>query len=108
MTSLSDKVVLITGASRGIGRATSLAMARAGARVVAAARTEEQLVSLAREIEGESGTPVVSCAANVADEAEVKRMVEVALGTFGQIDILVNNAGVRTSRALLWETAVDE
>ena len=100
-------VVLITGASRGIGRATALAMARAGAQIVAAARTEDQLRTLAQEIEAETGGPVLPCVADVARETDVKRMIKTALEAFGRVDVLVNNAGVRTSRAPLWEVSTE-
>jgi NAD(P)-dependent dehydrogenase (short-subunit alcohol dehydrogenase family) len=108
LPNLKDRVALITGASRGIGRATALAMARAGARVAAAARTEAQLQVLAQEIEAETGQPALPYVADVAQEADVKRMVEAVLDRFGRVDILVNNAGVRTSRAPLWEVTTAE
>jgi NAD(P)-dependent dehydrogenase (short-subunit alcohol dehydrogenase family) len=104
LPNLKDQVALITG----VGRATALAMARAGARVAAAARTEAQLQALAREIEAETGRLALPCVADVAQEADVKSMVEAVLDRFGQVDILVNNAGVRTSRAPLWEVTTAE
>ena len=105
---MKGKVVLITGASRGIGRATALAMARAGAYVVAVARTESQLTSLSQEIETMTGRPAQLCVADVAQESDVKSTVETTLDAFGRVDVLVNNAGIRTSKAPLWETRVEE
>jgi NAD(P)-dependent dehydrogenase (short-subunit alcohol dehydrogenase family) len=103
-----DKVVLITGASRGIGRATAMAMARAGAYVAAAARTAEQLRALAQEILAETGQEILTCVADVAQETEVKRMVGRTKAHYGRIDVLVNNAGFNTRKAPLWEVTTEE
>lgn len=108
MENLAGKGALITGASRGIGRATALAMARAGANVVIAARSERQLQVLAEEIRAETGRAVLVCVVDVSSEAQVSEMAAGALDTFGRIDILVNNAGLRTSKAVLWETTIKE
>ena len=91
-TSIQDKVALVTGASRGIGRAAALALAREGAHVAVAARTESDLHTLAAEIEvlGRSALPV---ACDVSDSAAVDGLFEQAMRRFGQVDILVNNAG---------------
>jgi NAD(P)-dependent dehydrogenase (short-subunit alcohol dehydrogenase family) len=105
---LDGKVALVTGASRGIGRATALAMARAGADVVAAARTRAQLQSLSREIKAETGRSALVCEVDVSEEAAVSEMVAAALEAFGRIDILVNNAGLRTGKAVLWQTTTAE
>jgi 3-oxoacyl-[acyl-carrier protein] reductase len=92
-TRLRDKIALVTGASRGVGRATALALAREGAQVVIAARTESELDELAREIES-LGTQALAVTANVMQEADVARLAEAAFNRFGQVDILVNNVGV--------------
>lgn len=108
MNALQDRVALVTGASRGIGRAAALALARAGADVIAAARNGSQLGSLADEITAQTGRRALVCVADVSQEDDVNRMVRVGLERFGKIDILINNAGVRASRAVLWETTPDE
>jgi 3-oxoacyl-[acyl-carrier protein] reductase len=93
MFSLKEKVALVTGASQGIGRATALALAEAGAKVVVAARSEEKLASLAAEIEA-SGGQALAVPMDVADAAQVKAGFQRALGKFGRLDILVNNAAI--------------
>ncbi|WP_414171280.1 SDR family oxidoreductase [Clavibacter tessellarius] len=86
---IQDAVVVITGASSGIGAATARAAARAGARVVLAARREERIRDLAAEIGG--GAIAVRC--DVTDRAQVDALARAALDAFGRIDVLVNNAG---------------
>jgi 3-oxoacyl-[acyl-carrier protein] reductase len=93
MFSLKDKVALVTGASQGIGRATSLALAEAGAKVAAAARTAEKLASLVAEIEA-SGGEALAVPMDVADAAQVKTGFQQTLAKFGRLDILVNNAAI--------------
>ena len=88
-------VALITGAGRGIGRATALALSRAGCRIVAGSRTAGDLEALVSEIRA-AGGDATSLVADVAREDAVRALVEHAIATFGAIDILVNNAGVGT------------
>lgn len=90
---LIGKIAIVTGASRGIGRATALAFAREGADVVLAARTEGDLKSAAQEIKalGRTGIPVV---VDVSKANQVQAMVKRALNDLGTIDVLVNAAGV--------------
>ncbi|MBC6936811.1 MAG: SDR family NAD(P)-dependent oxidoreductase [Chloroflexi bacterium] len=90
---LENKVAVVTGASRGIGRASALALADEGAHVVVAARTADDLDSLAREIETR-GVKALPVAGDLSQAADVNRLAEAAEGTFGRVDILVNNAGV--------------
>lgn len=90
---LDGKVALVTGASSGIGEATAMALAAEGARVGIAARRRDRLEDLARRI-GERGGEALAIEADVADEAQARRMVEEARGKWGRLDILVNNAGV--------------
>jgi short-subunit dehydrogenase len=85
--------MLITGASQGIGRALALEAARRGARVLAAARSEDQLRKLADEIRRTGGTIAV-VAADVTDPEDRQKMVEAAIEQYAGLDILVNNAGI--------------
>src|SRR6201997_4100478 len=93
MFSLKDKVALVTGASQGIGRATTLALAEAGAKIGAAARSTDKLASLVSEIEG-AGGEALAVPMDVADGAQVKAAFQQALAKFGRLDILVNNAAI--------------
>src|ERR1700735_789449 len=93
MFSLKDKVALVTGASQGIGRATSLALAEAGAKVAIAARNTEKLASLAAEIAA-AGGEALAIPMDVADPAQVKAGFQQLLAKFGKLDILVNNAAI--------------
>ncbi len=93
MFSLKDKVALVTGASQGIGRATALALAEAGAKVAVAARNTENLASLASGIAG-AGGEALAVPMDVADGAQVKAGFQQLLAKFGRLDILVNNAAI--------------
>ena len=93
MFSLQDKVALVTGASQGIGRATSLFLAQAGAKIAAAARNTEKLNSLVAEIEAD-GSQAIAISMDVADGAQVKAGFQQLLAKFGRLDILVNNAAI--------------
>src|SRR4051794_40558540 len=92
-TPLDEQVVVITGASQGIGRETALLLGRQGASIVAAARNEEALLTLAAEVEREGGR-VEAVVTDVADHAAVERLAERAVGRFGRIDTWINNAAV--------------
>jgi 3-oxoacyl-[acyl-carrier protein] reductase len=93
MFSLKDKVALVTGASQGIGRATSRYLAAAGAKVAVAARNAEKLASLVTEIEAAGGA-ALAVPLDVADPAQVKSAFQTVLAKFGRLDILVNNAAI--------------
>jgi short-subunit dehydrogenase len=90
---LSEQVVVLTGASSGIGRATAIELGRRGASVVLAARNEEALRAAARELEAAGGRAHV-VVTDVADSAQVFRLAEDAAAHFGRIDTWVNNAAV--------------
>lgn len=89
---LKDKVVLITGASRGIGLATARAFAREGARVVMAARNGEVLDAAARALREETGAQVDTFSGDLTDESNCVGLVRFARERCGRIDVLVNNA----------------
>lgn len=89
---LHGKVALVTGASRGIGRAIALALAEEGADIAAAARTELQLQEVVGEVK-ERGRRGLAIRADMAHEEDVRAMVKSTADQFGGIDILVNNAG---------------
>ena len=90
---LQNKVAIITGASRGIGRASALALSREGAIIVGAARTAADLASLEVEISSAGGRALM-VETDVTKHASVAACVEKALTATGRIDILVNNAGI--------------
>src|ERR1044072_4773050 len=90
---LSEQVVVITGASSGIGLVTAREAARRGAKLVLVARAEDALRQLVEEINA-SGGEATYVAADVGREEEVRRVAEEALARFGRIDTWVNNAGV--------------
>jgi len=105
---LENQIALVTGASRGIGRAIASRLARDGADLVLSARGVEGVESAAREIESESpGRRVLAVACDVASWKSVEEMVARALEAFGRIDLLVNNAGI-TRDALLLRMSEDE
>ena len=93
MFSLKDKIALVTGASQGIGRDTAMAMAEAGAKVAVAARNEEKLSALVKDIVAAGGTALV-VKMDVADAEQVKAGFKQVIEKFGRLDILVNNAAI--------------
>ena len=90
---LKDKVAIISGASRGIGRAVALLLAQHGMRIVLVARNEHELQSLQQEIHAQGGK-AISVAASVTEESGVQQVVGATMSVFGRIDVLVNNAGM--------------
>ena len=93
MTNISGKIALVTGASSGIGAATALKLAEAGAKVGIAARRTDKLEGLQKEIASGGGEALV-IEMDVVDPASVEAGVKKLLGAYGSIDILVNNAGL--------------
>jgi len=90
---LSGQVVAVTGASSGIGEATALGCARAGAAVALAARRADRIQALAERIAGEGGR-AIAVPADVGDEEQARAFVDRAHSELGRLDVLVNNAGV--------------
>ena len=105
--SLAGKVALVTGSGRNIGRATVLELAGRGADVVVNARANRaEAEAVAREAQG-LGVKAIAFVADVADQAQVDRMVSEAVAHLGPIDILVNNAGLRKVASIV-ELSVEE
>ena len=90
---LKDKVALVLAASKGLGRASALALSAEGAKVAICSRNAEELKKTAAEMHQQTGNPVIAIAADVSDAAQVKNLIEETAKTFGGIDILVNNGG---------------
>jgi len=97
---ISGRVALVTGASQGIGRSCALKLASAGATVALAARNQEKLNELVREITG-AGGKAAAFTLDVSDEAQIKSACEAAITQFGKIDILVNNAGITRDQLVI-------
>ena len=99
MTILKDRVVVVTGASSGIGEACALAFAAKGAKVVLAARRAERLTALVEKLES-AGGQALAVATDVTDEAAVQNLFDRAVERFGTVDVLINNAGIADSTAV--------
>jgi 3-oxoacyl-[acyl-carrier protein] reductase len=110
--SLSGRVALVTGASQGIGRACALRLAGAGATIALAARHQERLSDVAKEVGG-TGAKTAVFPMDVADEEQIKTTIKSVLGQFGKIDILVNNAGITRDQLIMrmkradWDTVLN-
>jgi 3-oxoacyl-[acyl-carrier protein] reductase len=103
---LTNKVAIVTGAGRGIGRAIAIAYAAEGAYVVIAARSEDQLNEVADEISANGGN-VLTVPVDLRNRTEVENLVHKTVDSFSQIDILVNNAGINP-RGLFLDTTDEE
>ncbi len=98
---LENKVAVITGASRGIGRAIAELLAQQGADVVCGDRLQEQAEETAANIAKATGRRTSGCLVDVADHESAKGFIDCALENFGKIDILVNNAGITRDNLLM-------
>ncbi|WP_416135789.1 SDR family oxidoreductase [Enterococcus casseliflavus] len=90
MTEIKEKVIVIMGASSGIGEATVVKLAEQGAKVVIAARREERIKALAEKL----GENVLYQTADVTNREQVQQVIDLAMASFGRIDVLFNNAGI--------------
>lgn len=112
MSILKGRVVVVTGASSGIGSACALAFASRGAKVVLAARRAERLAGVVSKIEAQGGA-ALAVTTDVTDEAAVDNLFKQALDTFGSVDVLINNAGVADSTPITdmsldtWRKVID-
>jgi NAD(P)-dependent dehydrogenase (short-subunit alcohol dehydrogenase family) len=104
---LDGTVAIITGASRGLGKAVAIRFAKEGARLAICSRHAAQVEETAQEIRRAGGT-VVALKADVSSDRDVDRLVAATLKTFGQIDVLVNSAGVLTPKSALHQVRVSD
>ncbi len=102
---IEGKVVVITGASSGLGEATARHLSAQGARVVLGARRQDRIQALARELGG--GGKAIAVTTDVADRAQVKALVDAAVEAFGRVDVMINNAGMMP-QAPLERLKIDE
>jgi NAD(P)-dependent dehydrogenase (short-subunit alcohol dehydrogenase family) len=96
---LKGRVALITGASRGLGKAMALALARAGVQLALVARDQQALADVASEARA-AGSDAETYVADVSDEQQVVRLQREVLARFGQVEILINNAGINARKPL--------
>ena len=104
---LRGKVVMITGASRGLGRALTLACAEEGANLVITSRSAESFEPVAEEAEG-TGVEVLAIPADISRSTHVERLVDAAVERFGRIEVLINNAGLLGPRVPIEEYPENE
>ncbi len=100
---LDDKVVIVTGASSGLGVAFAQAFAEAGADLVLGARRADRLTDTVALVDG-AGRRAIAVATDVADPQQCQRLVDSAVEAFGRVDILINNAGIGTAVPATRET----
>jgi len=103
---IKDKVIVITGASSGLGEATARALSAQGAHIVLGARRQDRIQSLAAELAG-SGGKAIAMTTDVADREQVRKLVDAAVQAYGRIDVMINNAGVMP-QAPLERLRIDE
>ncbi len=109
---LKDRVAVVTGAGRGLGKQMALALAKAGAHVVAAARTQAQIEETAREISAlGKGQRAIAVPTDVRDSSRVDRLIERCLSEFGRLDVMLSNAGIGDALAQgkeLWDVSNED
>jgi len=90
---IAGKVALVTAASRGLGKAVALQLAREGAKVAICSRTKDKIEAAAKDIADQTGASVSAYVADVTQDDHVEQLVQAVAGHFGSVDILVTNAG---------------
>jgi NADP-dependent 3-hydroxy acid dehydrogenase YdfG len=109
---IKDKVVVITGASSGLGEATARLLSARGASVVLGARRQDRIQALARELTA-TGGKAIAMMTDVTDRARVKKLVDAAVREYGRVDVMINNAGLMPQAPLErlnideWERTID-
>lgn len=112
MNKLTDKVAIVTGSGRGIGKAIALALHSAGAKIVISDMNEALCLATAEEL-GKGSMDVISAPCNVTLSPTIEKMVEIVMNKFGRIDILVNNAGITRDDLFMrmseehWQAVID-
>ncbi len=110
---LKDKIALVTGSSRGVGRAVALGFAKEGAKLVVNYTSNEKAANEVVEAVGSMGSKAVAVKADVAQKSDAENLVATAIDTFGRLDILVNNAGFTRPALMIkmteeqWDQVVD-
>ncbi|MBN44409.1 MAG: 3-oxoacyl-ACP reductase, partial [Rhodobiaceae bacterium] len=90
---LNNKIVLVTAASQGLGKASALSIANEGAKVIICSRDEEKISKSAKEIKKQTGSEVSFFQADLSDKEDIDKMVEDIIKNYGRIDVLINNTG---------------
>ena len=103
---IKDKVVVITGASSGLGEATARHLAQQGAKLVLGARRQDRIQALARELTG-GGSKAVAVTMDVTNRQQVQSSLTRAVESYGRVDVMINNAGLMP-QALLERLQVDD
>ena len=104
---LTGKVAIVTGSTKGIGRAMASGLAQAGASIVVCSRKQDLCENVANEIAGETGATTLGLACHVGDWDAIPGFVESVVGRFGRIDVLVNNAAITPTRLTVSEITRD-
>ncbi|MDG4889968.1 MULTISPECIES: glucose 1-dehydrogenase [unclassified Mesorhizobium] len=100
INSLNGEVCIVTGSTQGLGEGIARSLAKAGARVVVSGRNEQHAEAIAADLRS-SGHEATAISANVAERSDIKRLVEHALSTYGEINVLFNNAGINDPQPFL-------
>jgi len=104
---LRDKVVVLTGAGRGAGRSIALALAREGARLALASRTQSELNTVREEVKA-LGTEAIAIPTDLSDPKQVEDLAQETLAAFGSVDVIINNAGWCPPLRLVQDTTIED